>query len=358
MKNRIFLRNYFIAFLVLPVFCQSINGEAQSAIPDTTYTSFRLFENDTLLEITLQFDLSVYLKTKPKEEYLKGKITFCPGKADSITKDIRIRTRGVFRNEQCFYAPIELNFKNANFGYSDLDSIRKIKLVPQCATGSESEKNVLIEYLIYKMFSVMTDTSFRVRLLTINYIDSESKKKPFTQYGFFIEPVKMLASRTNTVEIASRALNQKSIYPRVMDRIAIFNYMIGNFDWAVPNQHNIKVLKPLAFDTINLSAAVPYDFDFTGLVNAGYAIPDDKITGTTTIRERIFLGVCRSKEVYQKDLEEFLEKKEEFYRVINEFPYLSARQKKDMIYYLDEFYIMCTGKQKILHIFLSSCKDF
>jgi len=358
MKNRISFRSCLVIFFVLPVLYQTSSSAAQPVIKDTSFTSFRLFEDDTPLEITLRFDLSTYLKAKPKEEYLKGIITFYPDKADSISKNIRVRTRGVFRNEWCFYAPIELNFKNADFGYSDLNSISKIKLVPQCTAGSESEKYVLIEYLIYKMFSIMTDTSFRVRLLTVNYVDSENKKKPFTQYGFFIEPVKMLAARTNSVEIVSRALNQKSIYPGVMDRIAIFNYMIGNYDWAVPNQHNIKVLKPMAFDTINLSAAVPYDFDWTGLVNAGYAIPEDKITGTTTVRERIFLGVCRSREVYQKDLEEFLGKKEEFYRLINEFPWLNAKQKMTMILYLDEFFDQCTGKQKIINIFLKSCKNF
>jgi hypothetical protein len=231
-------------------------------------------------------------------------------------------------------------------------------MVSQCSSGSESEKYLLKEYLIYKMFSAMTDTSFRVRLLTINYIDTENKKKPFTQFGFFIEPVDMLAARTNSVEIESRALNQKTIYPHIIDRIAIFNYMIGNFDWAVPNQHNIKTFKSLKIDSVYLAVAVPYDFDFTGLVDAGYAIPDDKITGTTSIRERIFLGVCRSREVYQKDLEEFLEKKEEFYKLINEFPYLDEKQKKDMIYYLDTFYEQCTGRQKILNVFLNSCKNF
>ncbi len=118
------------------------------------------------------------------------------------------------------------------------------------------------------------------------------------------------------------------------------------------------MLKPLIFDTSNLAAAVPYDFDFTGLVNAGYAIPEDKITGTTSIRERIFLGVCRSREVYSKDLEEFLEHKEDFYRIINEFQYLTAKQKKDMTFYLDEFFDQCTGKQTILDVFLNSCKHF
>jgi hypothetical protein len=358
MKNRILVRNYIIVFLVLSLFCQNRISVAQALVPDKSAPFYGLFENEAPLEITLQFDLTTYLRTKPKDEYMKGKITFLPGSADSMTRDIKLRTRGIFRNVECYYAPLELNFKNAHFGFSDLDSIRKIKLVSLCKPGSESEKNVLVEYLIYKMFSAMTDTSFRVRLLTINYIDSENKKKPFTQPGFFIEPTQMLAGRTNSVEIESRALNQKSIYPRMIDRIAIFNYMIGNFDWAVPNQHNIKVFKPLVFDTVYLAAAVPYDFDFTGLVDADYAVPDDKITGTTSIRERIFLGVCRSREVYQKDLEEFLEKKEEFYRLINEFPYLNEKQKRNMIYYLDTFYEQCTGKQKILNVFLNSCKNF
>lgn len=358
MKNRIYVRSCVIAFLVLPLFCQNSISVAQTSLRDASNPRFGLFENEAPLEITLQFDLSTYLRTKPKEEYMKGKITFHPGSADSMTRDIRLRTRGIFRNAECYYAPLELNFKDAGFGYSDLDSIRKIKLVPQCKPDTESEKNVLIEYLIYKMYSAMTDTSFRVRLLTVNYIDSEKRRKPFTQFGFFIEPTQMLAGRTNSVEIESRALNQKTIYPHMIDRVAIFNYMIGNFDWAVPNQHNIKTFKPLVFESVYLATAVPYDFDFTGLVDAEYAVPDDKITGTTSIRERIFLGVCRSREVYQKDLDEFLEKKDEFYGLINEFPYLNAKQKKNMIYYLDTFYEQCTGKQKILNVFLKSCKNF
>ncbi|MCU0377265.1 MAG: hypothetical protein MUC78_03310 [Bacteroidales bacterium] len=358
MKHSIHICNYIIAFLALIALCNSSVTHAHSAIPDSINKSFRLFEDDTILEITLQFDLSTYLRAKPKEEYLKGKITFHPALADSITRDIRIRTRGEFRNNWCFYAPIELNLKNANFGYSDLDSISKIKMVPQCTSTSESAKYVLIEYLIYKMYSVMTDTSFRVRLLTVNYIDSENKKKPFTQYGFLIEPLKMLAERTNSVEVTSRGITQKNIYPEIMDRVAIFNYMVGNYDWAVPNRHNIKVLKPLTFDNLNLAVAVPYDFDWTGLVNAGYAIPDDKITGTTTVRERIFLGVCRSREEYQKDLVLFHEKKDEFYNVITQFLYLNENQKRDMINYLEEFYDLCTGKQRILEVFTNSCKNF
>ncbi|MRS03232.1 hypothetical protein EG832_08430 [bacterium] len=358
MKNRIFVRTQLILPLLLILVCHTGNANGQPSVSDTAGVSFGLFENEAPLEVTLKFDITTYLRKKPKDEYMKGKITFHPGSPDSLTREIRIRTRGVFRHTECYYAPLELNFRNAHFGYSDLDSIRRIKMVPQCNSGRESEKYVLTEYLIYKMFSTLTDTSFKVRLLTVNYVDSENKQKPFTQYAFLIEPVQVLAARTNSIEVESRALNQKSVYPAMIDRIAIFNYMIGNFDWAVPNQHNIKTFKPRVFDSDYLVTAVPYDFDFTGLVDASYAVPDDKITGTTSIRERIFLGVCRSREVYQQALVEFLEKKEEIYGLINEFPYLDAKQKKKMISYLETFYEQCTGKQKIVNVFLNSCKDF
>ena len=185
MKKSISFLSCLVVFFVLPSFFPDNNSAAQPADHNTTYASFGLFEEDTPLKITLRFNLSVYLKAKPKEEYLKGRITFYPDRADTISANIRVRTRGVFRNEWCFYAPIELNFKNADFGYSDLDSISKIKLVPQCTAGSESEKYVLIEYLIYKMFSIMTDTSFRVRLLTVNYIDFREQKKALYSVRFF-----------------------------------------------------------------------------------------------------------------------------------------------------------------------------
>jgi hypothetical protein len=142
-----------------------------------------------------------------------------------------------------------------------------------------------------------------------------------------------------------------------MDRFAIFNYMIGNYDWSVPGQHNVKVIKPLVADTVQLGIAIPYDFDWTGLVNAAYAIPAE-IIGTQSVRERIFMGICRSREVYQKDLEIFLKKKEEFYRIINEFPYLDQREKKDMTFYLDGFFNQFIGRRDIIEYLLNSCKNF
>ncbi len=356
MKKIVFFQ-VAIVTLLFSLFLRTDNLLAQAANSDSI-KSFRLFDDEKLIEISLRFDLSTYFRTKPRDTYLSANLTIHLNQTDSISKDIRLKTRGIFRNRYCMFPPIELNIKKVNFGYSDLNKISKLKLVPQCSSGKDKEDYVLREYLVYKLFNVLTDSSFRVRLLSINYIDTKKQRKPIHQYGFFIEPVELLISRTNCIQVKSRTLNQKDIVPGIMDKVALFNYMIGNYDWSVPGQHNITVIKSLNFDPDGLGIAIPHDFDWTGLVNPPYAVPTEEI-GTENVRERRFDGVCRSKEVYQKDLDLFLAKKNHFYRVINEFPYISQRAKKDITNYLDEFFNKLEGRRDlILYYLLNTCKKF
>src|SRR5664280_123288 len=186
MKQKIFFQISIVVFFVSLFICWNDCLVAQTAIPDSSKNRFRLFDEDKLIEISLRFDLSTYFRTKPKEDYLKAEITFNLSKTDSISQSVRLRTRGVFRNRYCMFAPIELNFKKANFGYTDLNKITKLKLVPQCSSGKDKEDYVLREYLAYKLFNVLTDTSFRVRLLTVNYFDSEKKKSLSDNMGFLL----------------------------------------------------------------------------------------------------------------------------------------------------------------------------
>ena len=356
MKKKVFFQ-VFILHLLISLCFNTYSLLAQPVKPDST-KSFRLFEDNKIVEISLRFDLITYFRTKPKDSYLSANLTIHSGQNDSIRRDIKLKTRGIFRNKYCTFPPIELNIKKVNFGYTDLDKISKLKLVPQCSSGKDKEDYVLREYLAYRLFNVLTDTSFRVRLLSINYIDTQKKRKPFHQYGFFIEPLEMLTARTNCTSVKSLTLNQKNIVARIMDRVALFNYMIGNYDWAVPGQHNIAVIRSLNIDPSGLGIAIPHDFDWTGLVNPTYAVPTEEI-GTENVRERLFEGVCRSKEIYDKELDQFLLKKEEFYRVINEFPYINEKEKKDITNYLDGFFNQVAGRRDIiLYNLMNTCKKF
>jgi hypothetical protein len=330
---------------------------AQTAVPDSSKKSFRLFADDKIIDITLRFDLTSYFRTKPTVDYLKANMTIHLSKTDSISRDIGLRTYGTFRNKYCQFAPIELNIEKAHFGYSDLDKMFRLKMIPECTSGTENKNYILKEYLAYKLFNVLTDTSLRVRLVTVNFIDTEKKRDPIHKYGFFIEPVETLTARTNSIQIDSANLKQKDIVPDVMDRFAIFNYMIGNYDWSVPGLHNVLIIKPVGPESTNL-IAIPYNFDWAGLVNASYAIPSKEV-GIENVRERIFEGICRSKEVYLKDLVRFSEKKDEFYRVVNEFPYLSQSEKNDVIGYLDGFFNqLALSKDMLINTLINSCKSF
>jgi len=338
--------------LVLPAYGQNDSIDSPYAIADTLQKDFGLFTREDILELSLRFDLTQFTRKKPKDEYLNAILTYYISDKDSVNQEIRLKSRGEFRNEYCTFPPISLNFKEAELIRTDFDKIGKMKLVTHCKTGNEVY--LFKEYLIYKLYNILTDNSFRVRLLKINYFNTFKKSKPIQSYGFFIEPLDLLAERINSVPVNSLYITQKIIQPEMMDRMAIFNYMIGNTDWSVGNQHNCKIL---TIPNSSLGMIVPEDFDYSGLVNADYAIPAEGL-GIISVRDRLYFGICRSEEVFLTDLKEFSDKKEQFYRVINEFPLLSERQKKNMISYLDEFYSGFDKRNSIVYSLLLNCKDF
>ena len=351
MRKRVII---WILLVSLPAFQQAY-GQSDStdlySVADTI-SDFGLFTKDEIFELSLRFDLTKYQRKKPKDEYLDAVLTYHISKTDSINKDVRLKSRGEFRNGYCTFPPIALNFKKAEFEKKDLRDIGKIKLVTHCESGNE--ENLFREYLVYKLFNVLTDTSFRVRLVRINYINTFKKTRPISTYAFFIEPLDNLAERIGAIPVDLTTLSQTNILPSFMDRMAIFFYMIGNSDWSIPNQHNCKILARPLSSTPDLGIVIPYDFDYTGFVNADYAIPPEGL-GIESVRERIYLGICRDEETYLKALEDFIDKKESFYRVVNEFSLLSESSKKDMLRFLDGFYREIDDNS-IVKNFTRSCK--
>jgi hypothetical protein len=204
---------------------------------------------------------------------------------------------------------------------------------------------------------VLTENSFKVRLAQINYINTGKQSKPIKQFAFIIEPLEALCKRTNSVEVKVPNITQKNIKPEVMDMMAIFNYMIGNTDWSVPIKHNIVALSQGASARPDLGIILPYDFDYAGLINADYAVPFEGL-GLASVRDRKYLGICRDKEIFINELKEFLDKKEEFYKVINDFPYLKEKSKKNMIIYLDGFFAGIDKRNTLAYKLLQDCLVF
>jgi hypothetical protein len=353
------MRKYFCLLLGLiltvPGFGQNDTIDITYKIHDDVSKSLRLFEKDELLELSLRFDITAFKRNKSKEEYLPAILTLYLNKTDSINKEIKIRARGQTRRTICSFPPIRLNFKKSDSSDDEFNNIDKLKLVTHCEPGHQIY--TLKEYLAYKLYNVLTDYSYRVRLARINYINTAKKSKPDIEYAYFIEPAEILGKRLNCTEVKTSNLTQKNIRPEMMDRMAIFNYFIGNTDWSVPIKHNVTLLAQGFPENPNLAAIVPYDFDYAGLINADYAVPFPDL-GLKSVLERKYLGVCRSQDVFMKELKEFPEKKKELIQVINDFPYLNAKTKKEMIMYLEGFFRDFDKHNIIVYKLLNECLDF
>jgi hypothetical protein len=355
MKFGFYILFSFLVILAKPAFSQNDSIITEYAVVDTLSENFGLFDNDDLLEISLRFDITYYKKKKSNNEFLNAILTYHKNQSDSINKVLKVRSRGEFRRTFCDFPPLLLNFKLKDSTGGEFASLDKLKMVTHCKTGNE--EYLLKEYLIYKLYNVLTDNSFRVRLLRVKYINTARQSKPISKFAFVIEPDEVLAKRINSVEVETPILSQKNIKPEIMDRMAIFNYMIGNTDWSVPNYHNVVILSQGMSERPDLGIIVPYDFDYSGLVDADYAIPFEGL-GIKSVRDRLYIGICRSQDVFLNALREFLNKKEEFYKVITEFPYLDERSKKDMIYYLKGFFSRFDKRNTIVYELINNCRKF
>ena len=77
--------------------------------------------------------------------------------------------------------------------------------------------------------------------------------------------------------------------------------MVANWDWTVPLQHNIAILKPRVFDNSGLGLAIPYDFDLTGVVNVDYAVTPPEYKLNINPRPHLSWNMPRAGRCFRKN---------------------------------------------------------
>ena len=245
-----------------------------------------------------------------------------------------------------------LNFRNKSS--PRLSSLLKLKMVFDCGKSSDDEQLIIKEYLTYKIYNLLTPMSFRVRMLRVTYEDSKGRKKPYVQYGFFIEDVDDMAHRNKCEEQDEEVGSSDRASRQHMTMVNIFQYMIGNCDWSIPGLHNMKLLRPA--DTHGVPPyPVPYDFDYCGLVNAPYAVPPEQID-IKSVTERYYRGFPASMEELEPIIANFKQQKDKTMSLINNCEWLSNRYKKEMTGFLEEFYKMLDNKSRVKSVFIDNAK--
>lgn len=320
--------------------------------PAQPVDSIAFFTDERLLEATLVTDIRGLQNQKGEDQFQEGDITLRFPDSTVISEKIQVGARGNFRRGHCQIPPMMLNFRTP--ASPRLHMLGKLKLVLGCGTRSADEELLLKEYLVYRIYNLLEEKSFRVRLMRISYRDTRNKVKPYTQFAFLIEDDADMARRNGCRKKEHGQYLTELTNRNTMTMVAIFQYMIGNTDWAVPNGHNVKLI----FDRKDENApphVVPYDFDYCGLVNASYAVPHE-IIGTSSVTERVYRGFPRSMEEIQWVLDIFRNKKDAILSRVMDFNLLDERVRKGIRDYLNEFFRLIEDRGDVKSVFIDNAR--
>ena len=318
------------------------------------FDTFQIFGPEEPLEFTVSTDFRALSKNKLNDEYQEAQVIYQLWDTINISREIRIKPRGVLRLKICSQPPLRVNVKKTKNVFQLLDDLDKLKLVVPCRGISAYQNYIYSEYLAYKLYNVITDNSFRVRMIRVNYYDTGGKVKAGNAYTFIIESHESLAERQQSIPISNEKISDKYIDQQNAANFYLFQYMIGNTDWSVHGLHNIKLLKTKDVTRPN-PLAVPYDFDYAGLVNASYAVPGE-LVDIKDVTERAYMGYCLPDETMDRAFEHFIQKESEVMATVRDFDLMSDDLKKKKLDYLQEFYNIIKEPKRRVNRIIKKCK--
>ena len=342
---RIHLSRRLFLILALSLEVTLLQASLPAGKPDT------LFLSDEILNIELRSDFtSIRADTSEDPVFYPGKLIYHEPGGKAKKFQVKVRARGDFRRRPdiCSFPPIMVNFKKKEVLNTIFAGEDKLKLVTPC----QIEEDVLEEFLIYRMYNLVTPLSYKVRLAKIKYYDTASEKELFERYSFFIEDDDRLAERFDASKF------EGFLTPFDLDRenfmlMSVFEYLIGNKDWFISSRRNVTILRPN--DTTKALQAVPYDFDFASLIDASYTKPRNVPERHLSTR-RVFKGLCYTREEFEKTFETFRNLKPVFESLFNVEKLISGSTRNRNLYYLDEFYQIIQDEELFRKEFLEACE--
>ena len=334
--------------LALALLAASGPAPAQEAPPqEAPPQEAPLFADDAPLELTLTFDAREVTGDRSERPPWYPATLATPEAA----LDIGVRTRGYYRLHylDCDVPPLRLNVRTRDAAGTVFEGQDKLKLVTHCEDRSEAfQQYVLQEYLVYRAYQRLTEASFRTRLVRVTYRDAAGDRADVTRYGFLIEDDGALAAR-----LGGQLVEREGVLPDGTDRqqvtlLSVFHYMVGNTDFTVSRLHNVRlVYRPAVADSLvaagvfdgsaSALVAVPYDFDWAGVIAAPYATPDPQL-GVRSVRDRVYMGFCRTPEEVRPALDRLRAAEADLYALFRDSPYLDPEVAERSVAYLAEFF--------------------
>ena len=313
-----------------------------------------LFDGDTAIHVELSGPFSALQEDTSARDQLPFVL-----RAENVEHAIKVRIRGKSRLRVCRFPPLRLNFKKGSVADTVFAGQDKLKLVVPCSMSTRSEKDLVEEYAAYRIFNLLSDASYRVRLLHAQFSDPDDKEleERGRRYAFLIESTEALAERLNGEEADLAEVSLSWFDQDQLAIVYVFQYLIANTDWSLVSAegenfccHNGTLIKtdPAMF-------YIPYDFDLAGLVNAPYARPHPGMR-ISRVTERRYRGFCIGSDALRNAIVALHEQEQSVIDLIMSLPVLSDSDKNKRVKYLGRVLAAARDEDKLRKEFEKRCK--
>ncbi|HEU5482593.1 MAG TPA: hypothetical protein VFU80_05835 [Sphingomicrobium sp.] len=300
-----------------------------------------LFASNDVIRVTIAGPVSSIARSK-SEQRQPGTLTVA---GTNAALPITLEARGLTRraSDVCQFPPLWVRFTSTPPPQSIFTGQKSLKLVTHCRSADSFQQYLLLEYAAYRMFNALSPASFRVRLATIDYVDTGGKPVA-SRYGFFIEDLDDVAKRNGMREakLPSR-IPTTALSPNHAALYALFQHMVANHDWSMRAGpagdeccHNAKLIAPARGVAAGV-IPIPYDFDFSGLVDAPYAAPPEQLR-LSNVRQRKYRGYCQHNGPVLAAAVQFRAKRPQILAALTQTPGLQQKTIRKASAYLDGFF--------------------
>jgi hypothetical protein len=318
-----------------------------------------LFDSTESLALTIEAPMRELIRKRLDKPELDATVTYTTASGESRSIPATVSSRGNARLLSCNFPPIRVEFKPEAVQGTPFEGERRLKMVTPCARGKKEQGWLAQEYGIYTAFNFVTDYSYRVRRLEVSFRDIGSSRWERQLPAFFIEATGELAERVGMAslrppEIAAAQFDGESLTNNVL-----FQFLIANTDFSIKRGprgegccHNGRVVAPAGQQGDYV--IVPYDFDQAGVINADYALPDERLR-IRYVTSRLYRGFCWQNDMLPAAISRFNDHREVITSALAPDG-ISNNRRKRAIRFVDRFYDIINDPEELEKHVVAKCR--
>jgi hypothetical protein len=312
----------------------------------------RLFESLEPMEISLSGPFNQIRRERDKAKGYQG--TLGTGE-DNFDIELRVRGNNRLNADVCRRPPLRIEFEPKAIKETLYAHQKSLKLVVQCKATATYRDYLRAEFLIYRMFNLLTPLSYNVRWLNVSYTDEKGKVRQ--EPAFFVERKSRLAKRNNLETTKVGGILRSELEPNSSALVGLFQYMVSNADYSLVASaddsccHNAKILR----GEDSLYRPVIYDFDSSGLVNASYATANSSLR-IKKVTQRLYRGYCAHNSQISEARRQMLSMREALLDILRTDTVLGKRALKQRVKYFTKSLEMIADDEAWQEKVLDGCR--